>query len=189
MKKLLLSLFLMSIGMIAEAQDQIKHHRIYGGFSIFNTLHSNFISMGDGLGLSTNGMMGYEYRINQKWSVGIDAYLGLAVATDINNFPNPNYDAALAHFTFLTKGRYSYLNKNKENKSSRLWSGLGIGFISAGVSYTDYVGNNPVTFAGSGFAFQLDALGAETRWKWFSIWSELGYGYQGVFKLGIGVNW
>lgn len=189
MKKVILTLLIVSIGMIAGAQDEIKHNRIYGGFSIMNTLHSNFKALGDGPGASTNGMFGYEYRINSKWSVGLDAYLGIAVATGIDNSPNPDYDAALAHFTFLTKGRYSYLNKTKGTKSSRLWSGLGLGFASVGLSYTDYIGNNPETFGGSGFAYQIDALGAETNWKWFSIWSELGYGYQGVIKFGIGVNW
>jgi len=191
MKKAQLLTLIMLVGMAAGAQkEDFQKHRIIAGFSTVNGISNSLKSLGDDPGFSTNFMIGYHYRFDEKWSAGGNVYLGIIGINGINNNPFPSYDAAVGYMSIMAKNHYRWKEFKNETISTRLYSGVGIGFYSLSVTLTDYSGlNESEVETTSGYSYQVDLIGAETAWKHFGVWSVLGFGYEGILKVGASVNW
>lgn len=74
--------------------------------------------------------------------------------------------------------RFSYLNKEKVN----LYSGIAVGFC---YSFTKNNFTELEWYGSTDLGLQVTAIGISVGKRWIGL-AELGYGYKGIFNLGIG---
>lgn len=190
MKKTLLLALLVCSCAAAQAQNNTplpdyKKNRIVVGGSLINLTNMQLRSYGSSA-FSLSMLLGYERKLNRRWSLGFDYYLsttGMLVETS-----NGNTGAiGVGQSSLLFKGRYSWHYKTLPNSSYRFYSGLGLGTYRAAIVADDGV-NEPEIRTGFGLGYQVDLIGAEYVWDWFGFWGEFGFGRHGNLKAGVSFN-
>jgi len=136
--------------------------------------------------------IGYQYHLSNKVSIGLIYTYAHATGPTINyadGLGNSfSYDYDVSYSTFLVRGDYFWVNKNK----TAIYSGLGLGYVSVSSSVVMVSGTNTsasiAAFSAteSGLAYHLTALGIKYKaFGHLGVFAELGYGYNGALNLGL----
>ena len=185
MKKIYLVLALALTTTLVNAQTAKNKMRIMLGYGFPNVPAA---VLGDDVDTKTGPyQIGYKLFLSDNFSVGLmyntaSATTKTAVGIDENLNPY-SYNFDLSFSTFLTQLDYSWANKPTHN----WYSGLSLGYsnVSAKVNVTTGSGNPTFTAASSGLAYHLTLVGYHgTLGKGFGVYSELGYGFNGIFNGG-----
>ncbi len=169
---------------LAQPHADFKKNRIYVGGSLINLKNIQVRNIGTS-GFSLSGMLGYERRFNERWSLGGDYYLTTSV-TILKDTAGNEASAGVGISSLQLKTRYTWHRKYKDGFRYRFYSGLGIGTRTVVVIVTD--GTEFAEASSFGFGAQLDVVGAEMAWRWFGLWAEAGVGVQGNLKIGMSFN-
>lgn len=72
-----------------------------------------------------------------------------------------------------------------------LYSGLGVGFVKEDYTYSAQVNPGQRDFVDDGnLSYQVDAIGVQWNIsRHFGLFSEIGFGFEGAFKLGYMASW
>lgn len=166
----------------------VKHKIMFrAGYGLLTPLSIEVNKMG-GNGIS----FGSSFQV----SAFLDAEKKISLATTFyaaaGEFKNLHYEGArLFYFAygFNTKWHYHWLRW----PSGSMYSGMGVGFI---MENYDYFPNttipNPRKFRedGGNVGFQVDAVGIQyAPFRHVGLFSELGLGHEGFFKLGWQIHW
>jgi hypothetical protein len=191
MKTYLPLFLLLFIGTSAFAQPHadFRKNRIYTGGSLLNLKNVQLRNGPTGYNVkssfSLNGLLGYERRFNERWSLGVDYYI-TTTGMLLEDAQGNEFSAATGISSLQLKTRYTWHSKYKEGFRYRFYSGLGLGTRSTVVIVTD--GTDLADATSFGLGAQLDVIGAEMAWRWFGLWAEAGHGVQGQLKMGMSFN-
>lgn len=172
MKNLILgSLLLMTV--FASAQ---KNNFIKLGIGTFNPISMAYTSLGED-GTQSNVFFGYHHIFkDSKWGVGADMSI---MSFEANEFDETPYEMSYLGFNTMIKSAYYWVLKEKTS----LYSNLGIGWTS-GVFTTD----SPIDFWNydlNGACYQVTIIGSNISMdNGLGFNTELGLGYEGIFKFG-----
>ncbi|MCC6286895.1 MAG: hypothetical protein IT249_03335 [Chitinophagaceae bacterium] len=116
--------------------------------------------------------LAYNRYISNRFSVGVTGIYTKATVT--YRVPSAKFDWAI--FTALLNAKYNYVH----DPLFHMYSGL-----SAGCSFNNIIGS--AEGKNDAFAYQLRLLGARFGAK-FGAFAELGYGYEGILKAGVSLE-
>ena len=185
MKKIYLILALVSSTVIVNAQTAKNKMRIMVGYGLPNIPAA---IIGDVDTKTGPYEIGYKVFLSDKFSIGLMYnYASASTKTALDYDPNGNaysYNFDVSFSTFLTQLDYAWVNKTSHN----WYSGLSLGYANVTANLNLITGSSNPTFtaANSGFAYHLTLVGYHgTLGKGFGVYSELGYGFNGIFNAGL----
>ncbi len=166
-------------------------HILAIGMSSYHPILNAFENLGDGKGGGFCLMLRGSSFMNKKKTISLTSDFVLLKAKIVDyayydeyynvRYANINYTG----YGFIEKIDFHWLR----TKTGSFYSGLGIGYIIGNISASngkEYIDINNIL----GLAWQLDALGIQSRLAPnFGLFSELGYGYEGVFQFGVQFMW
>ncbi|MFT3750133.1 MAG: hypothetical protein QM768_17580 [Agriterribacter sp.] len=116
--------------------------------------------------------LAYNRYISKRFSLGVTGVYTKATVT--YHVPSAKFDWAV--FTVLVNAKYNYVY----DPLFHMYSGL-----SAGCSFNNIIGSAEGN--NQAFAYQVRLLGARFGAK-FGAFAELGYGYEGILKAGVSLQ-
>lgn len=161
---------------------QVAHTFKYqSGAGIFVTRQSE-MRVYDGKGFSGSGFGRLSAYLDQRKTVSFSTTLFVSAG----EFTDIGYEKARINYLgigFMNTWQFHWLRWSKGS----LYSGAGVGFIKEDYSYyaTGPLADPSRFVDGTNMSYQFNFIGLEyAPFKHFGFFSELGFGYEGVFKLG-----
>ena len=121
--------------------------------------------------------LSYAYYPIEKLSVGASASF-LQTTSDAVSGGVTTGDYSSTYLTFAAEGTYTYLSR----RNIRLYGLLGAGISNMNSKYT--TGRSSESDGTNYFNFHVSPIGV-TFGKQFGGTAEIGFGYRGVFSLGV----
>jgi hypothetical protein len=136
--------------------------------------------------------IGFKYFIKDNLSIGAMYNKSSATTEKVNIIDglgnDYSYSIGISFNTFLTQIDYTWKNELKYN----LYSGVGLGYVDVNseinMTVNSGTGDESLSFsaAKSNAAYHLTFIGINSKLAGgLGVYSELGYGYNGIFNAGL----
>ena len=187
MKKLFYLLLFLTISSLSFSQIEKGKMRLMLGYGLPNIPAQilNDVSTSSG-----PIEIGYKYACSDALSIGFMYNNSSAKTSDVlfddglgNSY---SYNFGVGFNTFLTQLDYSWLRRDTYN----FYSGLSLGYVVVSAE-TNIISGSPsddlkFSAASNAAAYHLTFVGISSRLiKGLGVYSELGYGYNGIFNAGL----
>ncbi|MCU0447471.1 MAG: hypothetical protein MUE85_21445 [Microscillaceae bacterium] len=180
----------------AQNQNQALRQERYGSYGIYSTQQ-----IAPGLGFTSTAsflqmvkeqsnlekqlfgplIFGYKIHLGGKISIGLQvSYTYLK--TFINRTSSQEYEGRDAYLTLMPEIDYTHF----DFRVARIYSGIAGGIAFLGSRYQVEPQADKIRRSMSGFAYQIKLLGARLNiTNRIGVYGEVGFGYNGVFTLGV----
>ncbi len=182
MKNLFIVL-LLCVTFTTNAQTDYKQS-IQIGTSFYNPITSTIKNLGNTnksqstLFLRFNSFFGSD----NQWNLGITT--GILSASTLQLDGADSYALDFLGISGIANVNYHWYRDDK----GTFYSGAGLGFLTGSINSSDFFDYNSSDVFGA--AYQITLIGVQAKvYKALGIYSELGFGTEGVFQTGLQFRW
>lgn len=183
MKNLFIALLMLCVAFTTNAQTDYKQS-IQIGTSFYNPITSAIKNLGNTNQSQSTLFLRFNsfFGANNQWNLGITT--GILSASTMQLDGVDSYTLDFLGVSGIANVNYHWYR----DKSGTFYSGAGLGFLTGSINSSGFFDSNTSDVFGT--AYQITLIGVQAKvYKALGLYSELGFGTEGVFQTGLQFRW